>query len=294
MGDYMKIEYLIILALLIVIIVIIIAGQNIKKRLREQLARQKNDVENFKAQTEKEYLELQNKSKNELEDYQNEVKRNFKDRMPYGEQLLFKTFRELLSTKAFQDFTVYFHLSYEKDYSFKEVDFFVVSTKGLFVIESKSWHGVTYIYDENYQDIFNGTMFDKFASNKGVRVFNAKWSEDKNNEIVLSAYNHPLSQARGYSFDLSQILGMLISNVIVFGNSLNSSVCFNAEPLCHINVDKFTDLIIEQELEKFFTERQNCLSQTEVDNVNQKIQSCLKWQCKIDKNNYNESPFNIV
>lgn len=306
-GDLMKIEYLIILALLIVIIVIIIISQNLKKRLREQLTQQKTADDAFKTQTQKDYLALEAKFKKELEEckalsekefeaYQNEVKKNFQEKIPYGEQQLLKTFKKLLSANAFHDFTIYVHLAYENDYGFREVDFFIVSPKGLFVIESKRWNGITYIYDESYPDIFKGTMFDKFAvgSNKGVRVFNAQWSEDKKDEIVLSGYNHPLSQARGYSFDLKQTFGTPVSNIVVFGNSLKSAVLFNGEPLHQTKVDNYTDIIVEQKLEKFFNARQNCLSREDIDAANQKIQALLKWQFKIDKNNCHEGPFNLV
>jgi hypothetical protein len=236
-----------------------------------------------------------NRLKKQADEYKRQVIANIKKTIPYGERLLIRSFLKLFKDSTFAGFTVYNHLELETTKGFKQVDFLIVSPQGLFVIESKRWKGVTYIYRDYNYDLFQNTEFSAFGvrSSERIRVFNAQQDDDSDGKIKLSAYNNPIAQAREYSKHLSGILNFKpVKNIVVFSIENGYSVLYNHEALGNITIDTFTSLITNVHLKEFFVSlpQENIIDNQSIIEAVDK----LPYKFKLDSSNYQQAPFESI
>lgn len=248
---------------------------------------QKNDYENKLSE---QYSESQK--------YRNQVHNNLHEQIPDGEKIIINIFKDFFRNKTFIDFTIYNQLAFNFDGGFSRVDFLVVSPRGLFVIESKCWKGVTYVYRKGFPNIFYNTEFDSFGlgSNLDIQVFNVNSSEKEKGKLIVSKYDNPIAQARGYSRALANILplkdGMRIKNIVVFNKLEKFVTLFNNEPLEKEDLDSFSSIITDSNIKSYFDGFQNNHFNTQ--NIVDYIDHNLGCLFKMDINNYGQAPFDLI
>jgi len=265
-----------------------------------------------------------------IADYQELVKQtkeNLKESIPIGEAILIRKFVELFKNDEknmwHESFVYYqFEFEYEEMGELKrcKVDFLIVSPSGLFVVESKCWSGVTYIYNNHYscplfdnvavfKDFGKGQNEDKDQKQKTLRIFNAKNSENDNGEkiIIISAYTHPIAQARKYSMLLRKLLGVeTVKNVIVFHVGREYGIQIDDKNIKSIGVDsrnteigRYSKIITDNNIGDLFastwyTQKDPKDTKT-VSDVNKLIdrlcmETTLQYRFKLDKTAVTEAP----
>ncbi len=237
--------------------------------------------------------------------YQEHVHSNFGRYVPYGERLLIKAFRRMFEVDEFKDFTIYSHLEFDSGKSFMQVDFLVVSPKGLFVVESKCWKGITYICTKEFDDLFKNAKnesYKKFGvgSSLDIRVFNAQAckTNEKTKEIeqiLLSSYQNPFTQARKYSAELNDVLiceGVnRIKNVVVFNTYNDYEVLLNDNKLIYAEVDNMSSVTTNNGLESYFKKQPH--TQTNTKQVVEYVDQRFNYLFKMDSSNYQKAPFDF-
>ncbi len=283
----MKFECFGIVGLVLIIVVLLILMRNRKRQFEKKVEQQRNQ-----------YEQQLSEQIDEAEEYRNEMNNNFRKAIPYGERRLIKIFQSLFSDSTFAGFSIYGHLEFESRHGFKQVDFFVVSPKGFFVIESKRWKGTTYIYSSSCPDLFQNTEHHSFGvgSSDNIRVFNAKKSEDNDDRIEISTYRNPVAQVREYSQCLREILKVTpIKNIVVFDVGERYAVLYDGNLLHHETI-KYTSLVTIESLKDFFV---NLRPDTAIDQ--QYIINCIEdnngnfvYGFKMDDSNYLQTPYGII
>jgi len=278
----MKPEYFCIIILFLIIVGLLIFIRNETKRSKQESARQKDQHE--------QELSIQQA---EATKYKDQVDANIRKNIPYGERLLIKAFRNLFVDCILADATIYNHLEWETNNGFKQVDYFIVSPKGLFVVESKRWKGITYIYSNSFPDMFQKTVYRSFGvgSSEKIRVFNAQQDVDNEGKIQLSAYQNPIGQAREYSKHLIDILNVRqVKNIVVFSLGEGYEVLYNNEPLSITAIDSYTSLITDVSLKDFFVSlpSENII---DVQSIIEFVDKNLHYRFKLDNSNYQQAPF---
>jgi hypothetical protein len=273
-----------------------------RKRYKSQLQHSESrlKVAESEVQTYKDRLEY---TKNQVSVHKEQLKKS----IPLGEQLILDHFKENFDQLFRQDKdTVIFH-QLEINSGSKKIDFFIVSSQGLFVIESKCWKGVTYVYDgksvaneKEVIDIFKGTPYCNFGcsetaeeNDKKYKVFNVR-ENDKKGEMILSAYNeNPIVQSKNYSRALAGILRTnKVRNLVVFTFNNDCSVIYNNEPLesrRYKKVDDYTTVVYDSNLRKFFydNDKYNQEPVTDVKSVLNSLSNInFTYNLKIDNTNY--------
>ena len=281
----MNIEYLVIIFLILLVLILIFLIRH-KIRLFEQ----------ERALKQRQFEQQLSEQEAEASKYQKQVTANLEKLIPYGERLLIRKFLSLFEKGIFDDVVIYYHLVIETNPGFRQVDFFIASPKGLFIIESKLWKGTTYIYGSTFPDMFQKTQYSSFGvgSSEKIRVFNAQQSATDAGQIQLSTYNNPVAQVREYSMLLLKVLNEeLIKNVVVFRAADEYEVMFNNKPLDIIEIDNYTSIITDTVLEKFFVSLRSTKTRETI-KVIENIEKNLKYRFKIDKNNYQQAPFSSI
>jgi len=223
----------------------------------------------------------------------------------------------LLKKGEFSDFIIYNDFSFydtnKKGYS--HIDFLIVSSKGLFVVESKYWNGVTYIYDDKCSSIFQGTQYKGFgvsAENK-TRVFNVKnpadstskkdngekYNKPSEEELLFSEYKNPIDQACEYREALAEVLGVgvkVVKNLIVFSTNDKREVLYNNVRFNCERHGEFTYITTEENIESCLSKlREDAEGGIEVDAINKKIEKLnIRYKLKMDKKNCDEYPYSSM
>ena len=297
--------------LIFMLVIIVILGSTLffmNKNLKSLIAEHDKVINVFEETQMKEAQEVQTniemiekhhmqeiaEKQKDFDTYKQSVLTNFNESVPYGERFIIRTILELLGDEKFSDYTFYHQVEYQDDKQLYKLDFLVVSPYGVIVLESKYWKGVTYLYDDSYGDIFQDTLFKNFGigSSKKIRVFNAKFSEDTEKEIVLSCYNNPVSQVREYSFDIRNHLGLYsVKNAVVFHKTENSDIVFNDQKLNSESVDGYTKIITSEVLKEYFIEESNGKNKILSEEIINSIENRLIYKTKFDKSNYQDKIF---
>lgn len=278
----MKLYYFVVLGLVLAIMIILILHRKKMKRFLQEMYEQKIMYEH--------QLSVQEATATE---YKNQVLSNLRETIPYGERLLIRCFKKLFDESILSDSIIFNHLEFETEHGFRQVDFFIVSSSGLFVAESKRWKGVTHICSNSYPDMFQKTAYRAFGvgSSERVRVFNAQQSEDSSGQIQLSAYQNPVVQVREYSRHLLKILSVKpIKNIVIFTVADGYEVLYDNEPLTIVDVDNFTSLTTDNSLKRFFETRKT-ENWTDKQHVAKYIEGNMNYRFKLDKDNYQQAPF---
>lgn len=227
-----------------------------------------------------------------FDSYRDMVKRNYRKTFASGELILIDCFRNLLSKPGYENWNIYGHLNLtESLFNNYQIDFLIVSDKGIYVIESKMWNGVTLIYTDDYPNILSNTQFSNYGrgSNKNITVFNIN---DKSNSegLEINKYTNPVEQVRKYSKILRNMLNIRIKNYVVFQQDEVRQVKFNDRDLTHYDVDKFTRITTQN---KLLSDLENAFSSENIDleKVNDFIQTKFDYTIFLNAKNVNEPPW---
>lgn len=245
-----------------------------------------------------------------LEIYCENIEKDIQGNYATSERFLIKKFYELLDNPKYQDITVYHSLGYiDKNNYLKEIDFLVVTKKGILIIESKHWKGVTYIYCDkgndkivnNVGDIFKDTQYAQYAKNSirvdqedcFMRVFVVR-ENDAKGTLIIRDYNNPVSQVRGYSWGVSQALGKPVANAVVFHKDEQCQVVFNNEVMSnHYQIDKFTSIVGDDLLGNYLDSLGGDLTSEEMEQLSALVEQKFTYHYKMDKSNYTEQKFKV-
>lgn len=223
------------------------------------------------------------------------------ERIHYGEQQILSCLCHNFTQLFSQDTVIYHQLEFKTPYGLKRVDFFVVSPQGLFVIESKYWKGVTFVFDGEEVNLFQQTMYGEFGKAKETvikagskdgrfRVFNAQFHEEEG-KMVLQTHQNPIVQARNYARALAPIVqSNSIKNLAVFGSGKGLELRYNRQPLNGIKrIDSYTSLMQHNHLENYFkNQRASAAFAKEAVRIRGFVDRKLSCNLRIDKSNYRE------
>jgi hypothetical protein len=303
-----------VLVIFVVLIVFILKSRQYQRIYQEKLDRQevaysekvagldeahKEEIAGLDEAYNKEIAGLDEAYKEEITKLKKEYKNNFSDNIHFFEKRLIESFLELFKDEKLKNTTIYHQLLlYEVD-SFSKIDFFLISPKGLFVIESKMWKGSTHVYyNEKCPTMFKGSEFEDFGvgSNRNVRIFNMRKCDDNSNEIRLRSYRNPVAQVREYSKKLKEVLGVdRINNLVVFYTSGNYQVLYNNEAVGdEIEIDEFTRIVKYDKLKEYFLglpDSENNMQQIIEHIRTNKEKNMIQYNLKLDNDNYREAPF---
>lgn len=240
------------------------------------------------------------KSKIEFEqkiDYQNnkinKYQKIFNKKFPVGEIEIIKKFKDLFQKSILTDTVIYYHLKYKSNKRFYEIDFLLISSKYVLIVESKQWKGVTYIYDEKFADVFKNTHLNTFGvdENTKIKVFNVKPKEsnDSNQTMEISTYTNPIKQIQNYSIGLKNYFDIpYIENLIVFNELDLYQVRYNDMRFENKRINKYTEIITDKYLETFLKNLNAKDSTVDYENIVNYIDNNLQYDFKLNNENYNE------
>ena len=288
---------LVILIILSIILFFIMKNQKLivnvhNERIEKLKENHINDIQKLEELHEKEIKE----KKKEVDTYKQSVLDNFKV-VPYGERFIIRTILEMLRGPNFNNYTFYHQVEYQDNNQFYQLDFLVVSPFGVMVLESKYWNGVTYLYNKSYKDIFQNTLFKDFGvgSSERIKVFNARFLEDKEKEIVFSCYKNPVSQVRKYSHEIRKRLNLpYVKNAVVFHKSEINNVLFNDQEFNIETVDTYTKIITNKALKEYLLEELNDKKEVSREEIIDSIEKSLIYKIKFDKNNCQDKIFSCL
>lgn len=256
-----------------------------------------NDIQKDRKILEERHEKEIKKKKEEIETYKQNVLDNFNETVPYGERFVIRTILELLKEPNFNNYTFYHQVEYQDNNQFCQLDFLVVSPFEVMVLESKYWNGVTYLYNRLYKNIFQNTIFKDFGvgSSEKIKIFNARFLEDKEKEIVFSCYKNPVSQVRKYSHEIRKRLNLsIVKNAVIFHKSEINNVLFNDQKLNMEAVDAYTKIITNEALKEYFIEESNGKKEVSREEIIDSIENCLIYKTKFDKNNCQDKIFSYL
>ena len=292
---------LVILVILSIILFFIMRNQKkIVHKHNEMIQKLKenhiSDIQKNRKKLEEFYGKEINKKKEEIDTYRQSVLDNFKA-IPYGERFIIRAILELLKDPDFNNYTFYHQVEYQDNNQYCQLDFLVVSPFGVIVLESKYWNGVTYLYNKSYKDIFQNTLFKDFGvgSSERIKVFNARFLEDKEKEIVFSCYKNPVSQVRKYSHEIRKRLNVsFVKNAVVFHKSEINNVLFNDQEFNIETVDTYTKIITNKALKEYLLEELNDKKEVSREEIIDSIEKSLIYKIKFDKNNCQDKIFSCL
>lgn len=245
--------------------------------------------------------------KKQCEELQSQIRKN----TPSGERYLTKIFCDLYSNPFFKEMLIYHSLSYiDNNNCLKEIDFLVLTKKGLLIIESKHWKGVTHIYCNNQNesivnttnDLFFRTHHEKFfLSNiniykelQDMRIFVVK-ENDKKGSLIIQNYGNPIMQVRDYSQEVSHILKRRIINSVVFHSDVESQIVFNNEPISkHKKIDNFTNILVDTYIGEYLQNLDESLDSSQIDALVKVIEENFKFNYKMSYDNCSNAYFRTL
>lgn len=225
-------------------------------------------------------------------EYRRKVDKNFRKTFSVGEIKLIEIFRELLVKPEFFDYSIYGHLNIRGDLlNDYQADFLIVSDKGVFLIESKMWNGVTFVYSGDDPEIFVGTSFKDYGKepNTGVTVFNI-CNKAEGEGLVINKYTNPVSQARQYSLLLKNIIHTRVLNFVVFQKDDCCKVKFNNQDLDYCFIDKYTCITTQEYLPTLLHEI-NTKADFDPYELDCMIQTKFQYEIFLSVNNADEPPW---
>lgn len=239
-----------------------------------------------------------------IETMQQQYQKNLNKDIPDGEIILFQEIRRLLELRAYQAFTFYHQLAFMEEDNSLRVDYFLVSPYGLWVIESKHWNGVTYLYHQ-VDNIFTATQYAEFGKGKNssleISVFNV--NRETEDQLKVSRYQNPVTQARKYSLKLSHILNKEpVNNMIVFNSGVAADgekreLRFNDMPLAIEQPDSYTTILTNIDFRGFFSKiasYQPKYSAEQLERIHHTISEYCSFHFKVNVDNIHQIPFPLL
>lgn len=308
---------IVILLLLTILIVVSKANKDKIKKLKEEKEQQSqkydSQILNMQEENQRGLGKLQEENQRNLgklkfsseiafsnlnsqfEAYKKQVNDNFRKTIPYGEIILIKQFKELFETPGFDNCKIYGHLNMrdkETDKNY-QADFLIVCSRGVFVVESKYWKGLTLIYSKWHSNIFSNTEFSYFGKGSGqeITVFNVNSDDDKNDTLKINKYNNPVTQARQYSVILSKHIKREVKNIVVFQQDGNCQIKIDDNDLNRYKVDEHTQITTQKNLISLL---QNSYpdetQQIDIEDITDFVEKNFQYTMYLDSNNINQPP----
>lgn len=239
----------------------------------------------------------------------NALKKSIQRSHSTGERYLTKLFMDLFESGEFDDLTVYHSVKFMDRNQFKELDFLVVSKKGVVILESKHWKGTTYIYEEGGQDPFKNTQFSEFAIGqlnpgddekmRNMRVFTLRESE-RTSDLTLRQYPNPLLQVRSYSAFLynqlrsavKELLGdkkLYVRNCVVFHKGKDCELIFNNTSVENREIDWVTHVITDNALKEYLQSLSDDWNDETREKICETIDESFSYHYKMDKSTFDTS-----
>lgn len=298
---------LIIIVLIIIIFVISKTNKDRIKNLRyeniQQFQKYDSQISNIKGESQQALGSLKfssdlalNNLNAEFEEYKRQVRKNFREAIPVGEIFLIEKFEELFNTPGFENCKIYGHLNFrdkelDKNY---QADFLIVCNRGIFVLESKFWRGLTLIYSKWHNNLFKNTEFSDFGKGSGqeVTVFNVNSDDDKKDVLKISKYSNPITQARQYSVVLSKYLKREIKNIVVFQQDGSCQIKVDDNNLERYKIDEHTQITTQKNIVSLLQDFYPAvLKQMDIDNITGFIEKNFLYAMCFNAQNINQSPW---
>ncbi len=288
--------FLIIIVLLIVIFVISKKNKNKMKFLMQE--KYQIEGENKKALGSLKFssdLALNNLNA-EFAEYKRQVQENFRNTIPIGEVFLIEKFQELFKAQGFDNCKIYGHLNFrDKEFNKNyQIDFLIVCNRGVYVVESKFWRGLTLIYSKCHANIFSNTEFASFGKGSGqeITVFNISSDEDKKDVLKISKYSNPVTQARQYSVVLSKYLKRQVKNIVVFQQDGSCKIKIDDNELDFYKVDEHTQITTQKHLVSLLQNSYSSISQQiDIEAITNFIEKNFQYVMCFDSQNINQPPW---
>lgn len=231
----------------------------------------------------------------QFQTYRDMVNKNFRQVFSAGELILIDYFRKILSEPCYANWSIYGHLNIKGNSSRNyQVDFLIVSDKGIYVIESKLWNGLTFIYTNGTNNLFTDTQFYNFGRNSGcgatgIQVFNIN-RKDNGEGLEINKYTNPVEQAREYSKMLKDRFGVRVKNLVVFQQDDLRQVKINDRNLSYYDVDKYTRITTQNNL---ISDLKNLNSKEfiDIEKINHIIQTQFEYTIFLNSFNINQPPW---
>lgn len=313
--------FILVVLLIIVIVVLFFIMRSKQQKLEAKLIELSQHLKKTESLSNKEieqvskissdYLDeiklLENKYR-ELQDYCADIEKDIQSGFATSERFLMKRFYELLDNPEYQDITIYHSLGYiDGNDHLKEIDFLIITKKGILIIESKHWKGVTYIYCDNPHkkivnttaDMFANTQYTDFAKTSiriyqddfPMRVFVVR-ENDAKGTLVIRDYNNPISQVRGYSWGVNKALGKPVANAVVFHKDEQCQVVYNDELVQDYHqIDGLTNIVVDDSIDKYLDSLGGNLTVDEMAQLADSIEQKFTYHYKMDKDNYMAQKF---
>lgn len=235
----------------------------------------------------------------QFKEYKKQVENNFRKTVPLGEILLIEKFSDLFATPGFDNCKIYGHLNIKDKANDKnyQADFLIVCSRGVFVVESKYWKGLTLIYSKWHTNIFSNTEFSDFGkgSSQEIKVFNINAVDDKKDVLKINKYDNPVNQARQYSVVLSEYLRRNVKNIVVFQQDGNCKVKVDDNDLDCYKVDEHTQITTQRNLisllQNFYPAE---AQQIDIDDITGFIEKNFQYTMYFDAENINQPPWGRI
>ena len=228
---------------------------------------------------------------NEFKTYRKLVNENFRQVFSSGELILIDCFKELLKEPYYENWTIYGHLNMKGDSSHNyQADFLIVSDKGVYVIESKFWKGLTLIYTDDFPMILTNTQFSDYGkgSDQGITVININQNASTE-KLEINKYTNPVAQARRYSKILRKYFDIRIHNFVVFQQDKDCQVKVNEKDLSCFQVDKFTSITTQNNFKNLLKSINNEFANYE--EINRIIKKEFNYAIVLNSSNINQPPW---
>lgn len=298
MGSNVKLIISVLVLLVVVMLYLLIKQHRKTKISKSVIEKQRQQIASANACIYSQTRDLQSRVReiqslsNEFSRYRVDVRNNYRKLLPYGERILIDYFCMLLSTPGFENWNIYGHLnlrcSINQNY---QTDFLIVSDRGIYVIESKFWKGLTLIYTDGYSMIFSNTMYSDYGkgSDKGITIFNI--SKDGDTEkFEINKYTNPVAQARQYSKVLRNHLGRHVHNIVVFQEDENCQIKINDKDFDCYCVDKYTRITTQNNLISLL-KNSYIIQDIDLEKINDIIRNNFEYSIFLNSSNIKQPPW---
>lgn len=289
------------------------ASSSAQKKFEKQFFEQKDkarDLENKYGKLQDQLRKKESESEF-LRNYCETIEKDIQGNYATSERYLIKRFYDLLADPSYQDITIYHSLGYiDSSGQQKEIDFLLITKKGILILEAKHWKGVTYIYCDNNgeknvgseTDLLANTQYASFAKQDikifkegcSMRVFVVK-ENDAKGTLVIRDYNNPISQVRTYSSGVYYALGKrTTTSAVVFHKDEQCQVVFNNKMLeGYQDIDGLTSIVVDDSIAMYLDKLGGNLTSEDMRELTEIVEQKFTYHYKMDKSNYTDQKFRV-
>lgn len=253
-----------------------------------------NNYNNLLLRKDETYKKQLSEMEDEFKTYRRLVHENFRQVFSSGELILIDCFKELLKEPGYENWTIYGHLNMKGDsYHNYQADFLIVSDRGIYVIESKFWKGLTLIYTKNFQMILTNTQFSDYGkgSDQEITVININ-QNTSTEKLEINKYTNPVAQARMYSKILRNHFDTRIHNFVVFQQDKDCQVKINEKDLSHFQIDQFTSITTQNNFKNILKNiKSEFVNYKEINDI---IKREFNYAIVLNLSNINQPPWEAI